>query len=632
MFTDIAGFTAMMGDNEAQALEMITTYEQYVRGFTEANRGMVINFYGDGSLCTFEEVGHAIQAATDIQGAFREHAHIPLRIGIHRGEAIFQNNNVYGDAVNIASRIESMGQSGAVLISEIAYGELTDNSVYTAELLGTYEFKNVKSPMHIYAMTHGGLRVPDRSTIQGKFKDKHDPDANKSIVVLPFQNASDDPAQQIFVDGISDEIRSQLLTVEGLKVIARSSSMSYNEPNPDLSQIGRELHVSYVLEGRVHIQGNRVRLNIELSQTTTNKQVWSMPPLEISLEDLPVAQNDIALSVANELRVMLSDEEKDQLARVSTTNKEAFLEYQKGIDLLHRGHGKVEELSDALLCFQKAIDLDPKFSKAYIGLADAYFEHMFWGRAPAKDVLAKAKEAAEAALQLDDTSGEVYGVLGAINYFTGGPVEESVNNLEKAISLSPSYLGAYEKMAWIQIFKQNPDESLRLFKIAQELDPLSTKYIGDVGHAYYYNNQIEEGIQYIEKYRAKYPNDPWLLWMHAYLLSGKGDYQGALDLLTQRSTSGKKSNWMIGYNYGKLGRTDEAMAIINYHVQKSMFDFVPAYMIAVMYIGVGDKENALLWLEKDKEQGGQGLFFKGLKLDPKFAELKGEPRFEELFL
>ena len=629
MFTDIVGYTAMMGSNEEATLKIVTFYEETVRRTCKDFNGNIINFYGDGCLVIFDNVPNALQCAITIQECFQEHIHVPLRIGVHQGDTIYQNGNVYGDAVNIASRIESLGQSGAVLLSEVVQHVIQDSTQFKSTLLGSYEFKNVDRPMNIYALTNGRLRVPKQETVTGKLK-KKDKTNERSIAVLPFSNETSDASQQFFVDGLGDELRSLLLSVDGLKVIARSSSVAYQGKAYSMAQLAKELQVEYVLEGHVSQHENQLRLDIELNHTYSNKQIWAMPSIKVNLEDVHSVQSEIALSVASELRVMLSEDEKNKLAKVSTSNNDALVAYQKGLELLYRGYGKVQELSNAMDCFKKAIDLDPDFAKAYIGIADVYLEHLFWGRLPAVEVVENAKEAALKALKLDPSSGEVFGVLGAINIVQRGKREQAFADLNKAIELSPSYLGAYEKLAFIHTFNQNFEEAKRLFEIAQELDPLSTLHIGNMGHAYYYNDLFDEGMDYIRNKLVDFPNDPWLLWIYAYLLSGAGDYQGAVDVLSQRSTSGRKSNWMLGYNYGMLGKVEEARAVLDYHIQKSKLDFVPAYMVATIYMGLGDKEACMDWLEKDWEQGGLGLFFDGLRSDPKFVRLHGEARFQAL--
>lgn len=627
MFTDIVGYTAMMGQNETQALSVVSMYEDVIQKTTLTRSGELIHFYGDGSLSVFDDVNSALHCATDIQRHFVQHE-VPLRVGIHHGEAIFQKGNAYGDAVNLASRIESMGQAGAVLFSE-EIDQHINKELFNSNLLGSFEFKNVKKPMKVFALDAEGLNLPDPEKLSGKFKNESE---GMSIAVIPFKNTGGKPEHDYIVDGICDEIRSQLLGIEGLKVISRSSSQYFKDRSYSLKDILQELKVHYVLEGRVMIVDNEIRVNVDLSSTHTDKQLWSLPASNQSLAELFELQNNVAIAVANELRVMLTDDEKDLIKKSGTTNENALISYQKGMEMLHRGHGNIQELNEALGYFRKAIKEDPKFSKAYIGIADAYLEHLFWGRGKVSEVIEHANEAANRALEISGPSGECYGSLGAIQLFGRANVKLAREYLQKSIEMSPSHLWAYEKMGWAMLFDDDMEGSLKMFRKSQELDPLSTKYIGDLGHAYYYSGFFKEGIEYLKPHLEEHPNDPWILWMMAYLLSGNGQYEEAAQHLLMRETQGKRSNWMLGYLYGKMGKFDDAQVILDFHLNKYKLDFVPPYMIATIYSGLDDKENAIKWLELDREDGGQGLFYMGLKTDPKFQQWADDPRFQALLL
>jgi TolB-like protein len=620
----------MMGSNEQQALQVVSHYEEVVSEQTRENHGQLINFYGDGSLSVFNHVDDALHCATEIQKDFNSDMTIPLRIGVHCGEVIFQNKNVYGDCVNIASRIESLGQAGSVLLSEGIHYKLQDSTHFTTELLGSYEFKNVKTPMNIFALSSGGLRVPDRTTITGKLKTTKTENQELSIAVMPFENHAQNSEQSFLIDGVADEIRSQLLSIEGINVISRSSCMAYKDKSYTLEQLKEELQVNYVLEGRVQLVNERIRLQIDLSSTKTNRQVWSSAPLDRSIEQLFELQSEVALFVAKELRLMLSEGEKQKISKVATTNMDAINAYQKGMDLIHQGHGKVQELNDAILCFEEAIQHDPNFTKAYIGLTDTYWEFLFWGRAKMSEIIEPAKAAADKAMELDPSSGESLGTMGVFHLYQHNDAKLAKEYLLKAVEQSPSYLMAYEKLGWMAIGAKNFDQAEKMFHKAQELDPLSSKYRGDLGHAYYYTGRYDEGIAYLKGHLEHSPKDPWLLWMYAYLLSGAGRFEEAIETLGKRVTSGQRSNWMLGYCYGMLGKKEEAQAILDFHLNKNKLDYVPPYMIATICIGLEDKEAALYWLEQAKEEGGQGLFSIGLNSDPKFTSLHGHPRFEAL--
>ena len=636
MFTDIVGYTTMISKNESMAVEAVMHHKKVIEEYVSNYDGELIHFYGDGSLSIYPSATIAIQAAIAIQKEFRSDPHLPLRVGIHIGEILKKEGSIYGEGVNIASRIESIGQSGAILFSEEVFQTIRNHDNIQASYIGEFEFKNVDNPMRIYAVANDGFPIPKKESIRGKLKNTQneevlDPEAiqnDMSIAVLPFENNSSIPEQQYFVDGIADEIRSQLLSINNLKVISRSSCMYFKDKSYSLSLIGEELDVAFALEGRVQAIGDHIKVNVELSDIKKNKQIWSLPPSGQKMEDVFILQNSIANKVVDHLKIVLTDDEKNQLNKIATVDNEAYRYFQKGQELFHRGFGRKEELDEAVEYFQKAIDLDPKYSRAYVGLSDTYLEYIFWGREAPVRVLDKAMSAALKALETDSTSGECYGALGSINFFKYNKLE-AINFLNKAIELSPNYLGAHEKLAWISIFDGDLKKAIHHFSVAQSLDPLSTKYLGDVGHAYYYTHQFERGIEVISSFLSKHIGDPWLLWMKGYLYSGMAKHRTAIETYRQRS-AGTKTNWMLGYNYGKLGMLDEANEILDFHLDKRKNAHVPAHMIATIYMGIGDKEKALEWLEIDANEGGQGLFRWGLRTDPKFDALRTEERFQAL--
>jgi TolB-like protein/Tfp pilus assembly protein PilF len=633
MFTDIVGYTTMVGQDEELAIATVRHHKATIEKLVATHEGDLIQFYGDGSLSIFPSATMALACAMAIQEAFSTKVPVPLRIGIHIGEILIKEGSIYGKGVNIASRIESLGQSGTILFSEDVYHRIRNNKTFICQLLGEFEFKNVDRPIQIYALANDGFPVPEKGNITGKLKTPPpnngkppSQQSGQSIAVLPFENNSSVEEQQYFVDGIADEIRSQLLSINDLKVISRSSCMFFKNKPYSLDEIGTELEVSFALEGRVQAIGQYVKVSVELSDIKKDKQIWSFPPNTHKLEDIFLLQNNIAKQVVNKLKIVLSDQEVDQLNKIPTTFQDAYKYFQNGQNLLHRGQGKIEELNKAIEQFEKAIKIDPKFSRAYVGLSDTYLEHIFWGRTAPAEVLDKAMDASLKALELDSTNGECYGTLGSINFHKFNK-KEAKKFLHKAIDLSPNYLGAYIKLAWIATYEGDFDLALSLTSKAQSLDPLSTKYLGDVGHVYYYAHRFQDGIDAISQMLEEHPGDPWLLWMRGFLYSAIGQYEKAIEVYLQRPI---KTNWMLAYSYGKSGHKQLALDILDIHLEKRKNKYVPGIMIAVIYMGLGDHENALKWLQTDYTDGGQGLFFWGLKRDPIFAPLRERAGFISL--
>ncbi len=671
MFTDIVGYTAIMQGDEQLAISMVKRHQEILEKYVDSHQGKVYQYYGDGSLSIFNSATDAVYCAMEIQLEFRNKPEVPLRVGIHIGEILIEQNRIFGDGVNLASRIESLGQAGTVMYSENVHQKIKNNRSLSSTSLGKFEFKNVAEPLEIFALANEGFPVPARNSISGKLKNNGHFFQNRSwkniaffvliavllssvawmllvkstsikknhleivktehsIMVLPFDNFSDIPGQDYFAIGIADELRSQLLSIRNLKVISRSSSKYYKDQKISLRQMGKDLGVAYVLEGTVQRSSDMVKINVQLSNTKTDEVEWSSPSFQEKLEDIFILQNEISQKIVAQLKIGLSDQERNKLVKIPTRNAEAYINYQKGRELINRGGGKIAELDSAIDLFKQAIELDPGFSLAYVGLSETYLDYIFWGRYPPSQILSKAMDAAFKAFELDSEKVEIYAVLGAINFYRYD-AEKAKNYLEKSIALSPNYHPPYEWLGWINIFEDNHNKALELFQKAHELEPLSTKYLGDQGLAYYYMHLYERGIESMNDALLKYPNDNHLLWVLGYLYIAQEKYTEAIAAFKKRS-AGTNTNWLLGYAYALDGNKTEAEKILNILLEKRKTQHVPAFMIATIYMGLGEKETTLEWLERDQVEGGQGLMFWGLKLDKRFDPVRNDPRFQALLI
>jgi adenylate cyclase len=666
MFADIVGYTSMMQTNEQHAISQVKLLETLLESSVHAHSGEVIQYYGDGSLTIFTSATDAVQCAMKMQRAYHLGQGVPLRIGIHIGEILQEKDRVMGDGVNLASRIESIGKTGTILFSHNVYQKIRNNTAFSCASLGSFEFKNVEQPMEVYALANEGFPTIYPEEVTGKLKpaasskgilswvknmfsstrsdsqtkrsgeiltpppviETRGPD--KSIAVLPFDNYIADPQQQYLADGIADEIRSQLLSIHDLKVISRASSKFYKEKQMTLKSMGDEMKVGYILEGTVQQAQNKVKVGVQLSNPQTDEIEWTLKPFERDIDDVFVLENEIARKIVEELKIELSDQEKIQLDKIPTLNSAAYEYFKRAREILYHGNGKVEDLDNSVVFFQKAIELDANFSRAYIGLAEAYLEYIFWGRKRPKKLLDLAFENAVRAMELDDSNGECYGTLGAIKFFQ---YEKNAATfyLNRAIELSPSSIQVYDKLAWIATMNGDKITAIKYFEKAYSLDPLSSKYKGNIGHFYYYFRQFDEGIRVLTEALVTRPDDNWIKWMLGYIQTGKGDFSGAIETFNTRSGS-SHTNWMLGYAYAKNGQIEKAEEILQIQLKKRADSFVPAYMIATIYIGLGNEEKALEWLELDVRDGRNQPFFAGLNTDIKFDPIRNRPRFQALLV
>ena len=657
MFTDIEGYTALMQQDENNAFQIRTKHREVFKAAAEKYNGELIQYYGDGSLSIFKSSVEAIECAIEMQTEFQKEPSIPIRIGIHVGDIIKTESDIIGDAVNVASRIEKLAVKGSILISDEVRDQIKNQKNIDTKFIGHFDFKNVAQTMPIFAIANKGIVVPKLSDIIGdtnkkekktfkpnkvivlsilvlaviasmffynKFKNQLENSSIKSIAVIPFTNMSSDNDSENFTDGVTEDIVLQLSKINGLRVISRASIMQFKDSKESIADIAKTLGVSYVLEGSVRKYGDKVRINAQLIDANSNNYLWG-ENYDKTLTEIFDIQSQVSNEIAKALKITLSTNEIINLNKPPTASTEAYELFKEAEMTLNQGGGAVSELEKAEVLFKKAIDIDPNFCRAYVGLSDTYLEYIYWGRAAPKEVLEKALTPALKALEINPIDGGSYGTLGAISFYRFQK-ETAIGYLEKALEINPNYVGAYDKLAWIRLFEGNLEEAVELFKKVLELDPLSTKNIANIALSHYYFHQMDKGLKVLDDALKSDPDNNTLLFMKGNLLTGAKRNDEAIKVFNHRSV-GFNTNWMLGYAYGALGQTAKAKEILNYQLERNKTTFVPPYMIATIYIGLGDVENTLNWLEKDYEVGGQGLFFWGLKRDVKFDSIKNEPRF-----
>lgn len=411
VFADIVGYTAMMNSEEKSAIQLLNQFKDILEKTVPENKGDIVQFFGDGCLLSFDSATDGVQCATTLQALFTDQK-IPVRIGLHLGDVLFKNDNAFGDGVNIASRIESIGVPGAVLLSKSICDQIKNKTEFQLTSLGTFEFKNVEEPMEIYALANPQFVVPKRADMHGKLKPNeqktakwlvlallvalagitalilwyanrdnaqpatlgYEPNKSASIAVLAFDDMSPDNDQEYFCDGVSEEILNTLAQLEELEVAGRTSSFYFKGKDVSIAEIGEALHVDYVLEGSVRKQGNSIRITAQLIKVSNGFHVWSKI-FDRDFTDLFAIQDEMAQTIGEALLEKLAPEQLVKLTTNSTQNSEAFNLYLKGKHI-HRnryyGNLKEEDFRISENLFHEAIKLDSNFALAHAGLADLY--------------------------------------------------------------------------------------------------------------------------------------------------------------------------------------------------------------------------------------------------------------------
>jgi serine/threonine protein kinase len=465
-------------------------------------------------------------------------------------------------------------------------------------------------------------RATAKSKADDSTREKH------SIAVLPFVDMSPDKDQEYFCDGLAEELINALTHVKPLRVAARTSAFSFKGGNYNVREIGEQLDVDTVLEGSIRKAGDRLRITAQLVSAADGYHLWS-EKYDRNLEDIFAIQDEISLAIVDQLKIELFGEEASRLVKRGTENLEAY-------DLYMRGHffweKRGEGLKRAIDYFNQAIDKDPKYAAPYAGIADSYSLLAFYGFLPAHDAMAKAREYARKALEIDDTIAEAHCALAFVHQIYEWDQIKAEHEFKRAIELNPAYSPAHYWYASTLDYRARPDEALSENERAIGVDPLSVQAHTQYAWMLIGFRQFEQSIERLTRALELNPDymlAHWLLGINHYLLSR---YEDALTELQTAVTLSGRSPWMLstlGSLYGRLGKTSEARDVLAELIDRSKHEYVQAFYFAHLYLGLGEIDEALPWLEKSLEARDLYLIVPAMKWDPFFDEK--DPRLRMFF-
>jgi TolB-like protein/Tfp pilus assembly protein PilF len=463
---------------------------------------------------------------------------------------------------------------------------------------------------------------------------------DKSIAVLPFVNMSADPDQEYFSDGISEELLNLLAKNPELRVIARSSSFSFKGKAVRVADMASELNVNHVLEGSVRRDGNRVRITAQLVDARSDTHLWS-ETYDRKLDDIFAVQENIARVIAQELLAHFGDFESRQ---AGARNLEAYDIYLKGRrpvspkayeaylkGLYHLNKWNVKGFAKGLEYFQQAVEMDPEYALAHAGLAESYSWLGGWNGLPPKEAYPKSKVIVMKALELDDTLAEAHCTLADIRFFYDWDWEGAEREYKRAIELNPSYAMAHNNYAFYLTALKRHDDALAEIELARELDPVSLVVNSDLGWAYYFARQYDRAVQ---QFRRVLELDPNLMISHFALGQVYEQKQmfvesvAAFEKAVSLSPGDPENIAGLGHAYAVAGRREDALKIVARLKQPSQQKFIPSWGIATIYIGLDNKDEAFVWLEKALVDRLSIMVY--IQTDPVLDPLRSDPRFQVL--
>lgn len=585
MFTDIVGYSSLMGRDEEKALDTLKINRDIHRPSLQDNNGELIKELGDGIMASFHSVIDAISAAKQILRDTREKGVYQLRIGIHLGEVLFENNDIFGDGVNIASRLQGIAEPDSIYISEAVNSIIINKKDIETRFVSEMSLKNISTPLKIYyVVMDETLEASTHSKLNG----------HSSIAVLPFINMSSDREQDYFCDGMAEEIIDTLSQIDNLRVIARTSVFSFKEKNQDVREIGRTLGVTNLLEGSVRKTANRVRITTKLIKVEDGSNIWSNK-YDRELEDIFAIQEDIATNVATELKGFLTKEEKE-VVKPHETDVLAYEYYLKG-----KNHFNQANLQSAMKMFRMSIEIDPLYAPAYSALSMTHSWAFQWEGDRAKN-LEMAQKNSAIALKLAPKMAESL-TAHAFSLDLAKKYDEAQVYYDKAIAINPKNFDAYYHCARMNFALGYNQKAIQYFKKAAEVREEDFQSLSLLCQCYEAMgtpidpNLIEEERLRIEKHLSLQPEDRRALslggvWMYTFSNKARGLelMEKALELYPDES--GTLFNGACLYS--RAGQTERALDLLEKAINK----------------GFGYKE----WIDND----------------PDYDNLRNLPRFKEL--
>ncbi len=463
--------------------------------------------------------------------------------------------------------------------------------------------------------------------VRGVNASKGKANRSSSLVVLPLENLSGDKEQEYFADGMTDDLIANLAKIRSLRVVSRSTAMAYKGTHKPLPQIASELNVDAVVEGTVMRVGNRVRITAELVQVSTDQHLWA-DTYESPMGDVLALQNRVSSAIVDEIRINLSKEDKERLARKPSVSPEAYEDYLKG--RYYWNKRSAEGFAKAIGYFEEATHKDPQYALAYAGLADCYgiIGATIYGSVPAAEAAPKAKAAAIRALEIDPTLAEAETSLATAKFNYDWDWAGAAEGFKKAMQLDPGYATAYQRDSLYLSALGKFDDSFQQIKKARELEPLSISINASFGWRLYLAREYDRSIAQL---RDTLEMDPTYVWAHLTLgqaYQQKGEFKLAIEQLQQAvelSHSSPLTISALAHAYALSGNHAEALKLLAQLEGDSKKMYVSPFYVAIVYLGLGKNEVAMNWLEKAYADRSNGLVF--LKVEPELDPLRTNPRF-----
>ena len=562
---DVVGYSRLMGIDEAGTLAALKAVQtELIDGKIAQHQGRIVKLTGDGILAEFPSVVNALACATEVQRGVRvrntdvpQNRRIEFRVGVNVGDVIVEGDDIYGDGVNVASRLESVADPGGITVSQAVRDHVGNRLDLVFEDRGEQKLKNIEKPIRVYSVILEDANVGNMTSM------KQD---RPSIAVLPFTNMSGDREQEYFSDGITEDIITDLSKISALSVIARHTSFTYKEKAAKVQNVGKELGADFILEGSVRKAGARVRVTGQLINSNDGTHIWA-ERFDRDLTDIFAIQDEITHAIVEQLKVKLLPQEKKSIGKVPTDNLEAYTYYLKGRELFHRGSKSCYKAAREM--FVKATELDPSYARAYAGIADC--DTFLYLRTIEPISFDAILALSEKALALDNGLAEAHAsrgaALSAVKRYA-----EAEPEFEKAISLDPNSFEAHYFYARACVFQGKIEQATALFERAAAIKPddyasvcILVQFYNSLGRKQDANEAARKGAKLAERQLTLHPDDAKAAELGSGSLIEIGEFDRAREWIA-RALSIEPDNPVTHYNaacgYAMLGDIDKAFELL----------------------------------------------------------------------
>jgi adenylate cyclase len=501
---DIVGYSRLIGADEAGTLTALRgVWTEHFNPAVTTHSGRIVKMMGDGALIEFASAVDAVECAVAIQEAMANHNSarpgrepIEFRIGVNLGDIVIDGDDIFGDGVNVAARLEGQAPKSGILVSDAVHAQIKGKVSAAFMDSGELTLKNIEAPVRVWRWAGDGsaARAPEQAP--------PGPSETPSIAVLPFANISGDPEQEFFADGLVEDIITTLSKLDGLRVIARNSTFVYKGQAVDIRDAAKQLGVQYVLEGSVRKSASRIRITTQLIDANTGSHVWA-ERYDRAIDDIFAVQDEITLVVATEMQVKLTEGEQARMHYTTTSNVEAWTLWVEGLSHFRRTVTK-DDTAQALSCWKRALALDPASAalNAMLGFIH-YIDARFGWWDDRETALGKARGYADRALELDPENPDA-NTTSSFTLLLEGRYDESAVRARRAAHLAPGSADAASLACFVLAFAGYPEEAVTHGERAMTLSPnYPAYYLGHLGNAYRLVGRIEEAMTAFKAYNAR---------------------------------------------------------------------------------------------------------------------------------